>query len=70
MENEQTAATDIHFESRIDLSDLQQNMEAVRQELKKVIVGHDHNCHAEKPYWRHTVYARFNAGRYFGNIGF
>lgn len=41
MENEQTAATDIHFESRIDLSDLQQNMEAVRQELKKVIVGQE-----------------------------
>jgi len=41
MENEQTEVIDIHFESRIDLSELQQNMEAVRQELKKVIVGQD-----------------------------
>jgi MoxR-like ATPase len=41
MENEQTVSTDIRFESRIDLSDLQQNMDAVRQELKKVIVGQD-----------------------------
>src|ERR1035437_9064511 len=41
MENEQTESTDIRFESRIDLSDLQQNMDAVRQELKKVIVGQD-----------------------------
>jgi len=41
MENEQTEVIDIHFESRIDLSELQQNMEAVRLELKKVIVGQD-----------------------------
>lgn len=41
MENEQTESTDIRFESRIDMSDLQQNMGAVRQELKKVIVGQD-----------------------------
>ncbi len=41
MENEQTVSTDILFESRIDLGDLQQNMEAVRNELKKVIVGQD-----------------------------
>ena len=41
MENEQTEVIDIHFESRIDLSELQQNMEAVRRELKKVIVGQD-----------------------------
>jgi MoxR-like ATPase len=41
MENEQTESTDIRFESRIDMSDLQQNMDAVRQELKKVIVGQD-----------------------------
>ena len=41
MENEQTEVNDIHFESRIDLSELQHNMEAVRQELKKVIVGQD-----------------------------
>jgi len=41
MENEQTVSTDILFESRIDLGDLQQNMEAVRRELKKVIVGQD-----------------------------
>ena len=41
MENEQTEVIDIHFESRIDLSELQQNMETVRSELKKVIVGQD-----------------------------
>jgi MoxR-like ATPase len=41
MENEQIESTDIRFESRIDMSDLQQNMDAVRQELKKVIVGQD-----------------------------
>lgn len=41
MENEQTELNDIRFESRIDLSHLSQNMEAVRQELKKVIVGQD-----------------------------
>ena len=41
MENEQTEVTDIHFESRIDLSELKQNMETVRSELKKVIVGQD-----------------------------
>ena len=31
----------IHFESRIDLSELQAGMDAVRKELKKVIVGQD-----------------------------
>ena len=41
MENEQTEVIDIHFESRIDLSELKQNMETVRSELKKVIVGQD-----------------------------
>jgi len=39
MENEQTESTDIRFESRIDLTELQQSMDAVRLELKKVIVG-------------------------------
>ncbi len=33
--------TDIQFETRIDLSELQNNMEAVRRELQKVIVGQD-----------------------------
>jgi MoxR-like ATPase len=41
METEQIEVNDIRFESRIDLGELQQNMEAVRQELKKVIVGQD-----------------------------
>ncbi len=41
MEIEKTETNDIRFESRIDLSELQQNMEAVRLELKKVIVGQD-----------------------------
>jgi MoxR-like ATPase len=41
MENEQTEVNDIHFESRIDLGELQNNMEAIRLELKKVIVGQD-----------------------------
>lgn len=41
MENEQTETTGIQFESRIDMGDLQQCMDAVRQELKKVIVGQD-----------------------------
>ena len=40
MENE-PITTDIHFESRLDLTGLRENMEAVRQELKKVIVGQD-----------------------------
>mgnify|MGYP003587461950 FL=1 len=40
MENE-PITTDIHFESRLDLTELRENMEAVRQELKKVIVGQD-----------------------------
>ncbi|WP_430613334.1 AAA family ATPase [Flavobacterium sp. JP2137] len=31
----------IHFESRLDLSELQQRVDAVRQEIKKVIVGQD-----------------------------
>ena len=31
----------IQFESRIDLSELQQTMDAVRKELQKVIVGQD-----------------------------
>lgn len=31
----------IHFESRIDLSELQSGIDAVRKELKKVIVGQD-----------------------------
>ncbi len=41
MENNPIETTDIHFETRINLSELQQSMEAVRQELKKVIVGQD-----------------------------
>ena len=41
METEQIEIKDIHFESRIDLGELQQNMDAVRLELKKVIVGQD-----------------------------
>jgi len=41
MENEPTEVKDIQFESRIELGKLQQNMEAVRLELKKVIVGQD-----------------------------
>lgn len=41
MENEMTEAADIHFESRIDMGNLQQDMAAVRAELKKVIVGQD-----------------------------
>lgn len=39
MENEQTESQDIRFESRIDMSELQRSMNAVRAELKKVIVG-------------------------------
>jgi len=41
MENEVTTSTDIHFESRIDLSELYQSMNDVRLELKKVIVGQE-----------------------------
>jgi len=41
MENETNELSAIHFESRIDLGELQQSMEAVRLELKKVIVGQD-----------------------------
>ncbi|MDR1517825.1 MAG: MoxR family ATPase [Dysgonamonadaceae bacterium] len=41
MEQEKDLDKDIRFESRIDLSELQQKMDAVRQELKKVIVGQD-----------------------------
>jgi MoxR-like ATPase len=39
MENEQTEEIGIRFESRIDLSELSQSMEAIRTELMKVIVG-------------------------------
>lgn len=41
MENENLEEKDIHFESRIDLSELQTSMDAIRSELKKVIVGQD-----------------------------
>ena len=41
MEQSENLDKDIRFESRIDLSELQQNMDAVRKELKKVIVGQD-----------------------------
>ena len=41
MENELNETTNIHFESRLDLSDLSQNMSLIRTELKKVIVGQD-----------------------------
>ncbi len=39
IENEQAESNDIQFESRLDLTELQQKMDDVRQELKKVIVG-------------------------------
>ena len=41
MEDQENDSNGIHFESRIDLSGLQKNMDAVRRELKKVIVGQD-----------------------------
>jgi MoxR-like ATPase len=41
MENDLITNGDIHFESRIDLSELKQNMDAVKAELQKVIVGQD-----------------------------
>jgi MoxR-like ATPase len=41
MENENSEEKDIRFESRIDLSELQTSMGAIRAELKKVIVGQD-----------------------------
>ncbi|MDR1742914.1 MAG: MoxR family ATPase [Dysgonamonadaceae bacterium] len=41
MEQEKDLDNGIRFESRIDLSGLQRNMDAVRKELKKVIVGQD-----------------------------
>lgn len=41
MENEQTIETGIHFENRIDMTNLQLQMNAIRNELKKVIVGQD-----------------------------
>lgn len=41
MENELNEPAGIHFESRIDMSDLSQKMNAIRTELKKVIVGQD-----------------------------
>lgn len=40
-QNQYSDNPDIRFESRIDLSELQTNMNAVRHELKKVIVGQD-----------------------------
>ncbi|MBP6609778.1 MAG: MoxR family ATPase [Paludibacter sp.] len=33
--------TDIHFENRIDLSELKEQVDAIRKELKKVIVGQE-----------------------------
>ena len=41
MENEQIESTDIHFETRIDLNEIQKQVNAIRTELKKVIVGQD-----------------------------
>jgi len=41
MENEQIESTDIHFETRIDLNEIQKQVNAIRSELKKVIVGQD-----------------------------
>lgn len=41
MEQEKELENGIRFESRIDLGELRQNMDAVRKELKKVIVGQD-----------------------------
>ncbi|MDD3077925.1 MAG: MoxR family ATPase [Paludibacter sp.] len=41
MENEQTELTGIHFENRLNLTELSESMNAVRAELKKVIVGQD-----------------------------
>lgn len=41
MENDLIENSEIRFESRIDLSELSQSMEAIRTELKKVIVGQD-----------------------------
>ena len=40
-QNQYSDNPDIRFESRIDLSELQTSMNAVRHELKKVIVGQD-----------------------------
>jgi len=41
MENEQIESADIHFETRIDLKEVQKQVNAIRSELKKVIVGQD-----------------------------
>ena len=41
MENEQIESADIHFETRIDLKEIQKQVKAIRSELKKVIVGQD-----------------------------
>lgn len=41
MENELIESTDIHFETRIDLKEIQKQVNAIRSELKKVIVGQD-----------------------------
>jgi len=41
MENKNLEEESIHIESRIDLSELQTGMNAIRTELKKVIVGQD-----------------------------
>lgn len=41
MESNDNLENNIRFESRLDLSELQQTMEAVRAELQKVIVGQD-----------------------------
>lgn len=41
MENEQIESADIHFETRIDLKEIQKQVNAIRSELKKVIVGQD-----------------------------
>ena len=41
MESNENVGENIRFESRIDLSELQQKMDAVRAEVQKVIVGQD-----------------------------
>jgi len=41
MENELTEQNGIHFENRLDLTELSNDMNAVREELRKVIVGQE-----------------------------
>ena len=45
MDNNKNNSEDIHFESRLDLTELSNKMQAIHQEISKVVVGQDKVLH-------------------------